>query len=111
MIELATPTPFRRGETLEGAVIYVDGFGNLVTNLDRETIDKFVASFRPARLLVRIGNGAAMEIFNAYGDAPADAALATFGSFELLEIAVRDASAASFFKSDEGAPVTVMLSK
>jgi S-adenosylmethionine hydrolase len=111
MTQLAIPTPIRRGETLEGAVIYTDGFGNLVTNLDRETIDNFAASFHPARLLVRIGDGAAMEIVKAYGDAPSDAALATLGSFELLEIAIRDGSAASFFKSDAGAPVTVMLSK
>ncbi|HXN87182.1 MAG TPA: SAM-dependent chlorinase/fluorinase [Candidatus Binataceae bacterium] len=111
MTQLTIPAPIRRGDTLEGAVIYIDGFGNLVTNLDRETIDNFAASFRLARLLVRIGNGAAMEIFKAYGHAPSDAALATFGSFELLEIAVRNGSAASTFKSGEGAPVTVILSK
>ena len=111
MTQLEIPAPIRRGETLQGAIIYIDGFGNLVTNLDRETIDTFAACFRPAQLLVRIGNGAAMEILKAYGDAPSDVALATFGSFELLEIAVRDGSAASFFKSGEGAQVTIMLSK
>ena len=108
---LAIPAPFKRGDTLQGTVIYTDGFGNLVTNIDRETIDNFAASFRSVPLLVRIGNGAPMEIFKAYGDASPGAALATFGGFELLEIAVRDGNAASFFKSGEGAPVTVRLSK
>ena len=51
-----------------------------------------------------------MEIFQAYGDVPAGAPLATLGSFELLEIAVRDGSAASFFGLGEGAPVTVIVS-
>lgn len=111
MTQLSIPTPIKRRNTLEGAVIYIDGFGNLVTNLDRETIETFAASFRSVPLLVRIGNGAPMEIFKAYGDVPSDAALATFGSFELLEIAVRDGSAASFFKSGAAAAVTVMLSK
>jgi len=51
-----------------------------------------------------------MEIAGAYGDVPTGAPLATFGSFELLEIAVRDGSAASFFGSGEGAPVKVIVS-
>ena len=38
----------RRGKTLAGEVIYVDGFGNLVTNIDRATLDAFAASFRAA---------------------------------------------------------------
>lgn len=98
----------RRGKTLEGKVIYVDGFGNLVTNIDRATLDAFAASFRTASLLVRIGKGASMETFQSYGDAPSGAPLATFGSFELLEIAVRDGNAARFFGSGEGASVTVI---
>jgi S-adenosylmethionine hydrolase len=36
-------------------------------------------------------------MFQAYGDAPSGAPLATLGSFEFLEIAVRDGSAASRF--------------
>ena len=38
-----------------------------------------------------------MEILQAYGDVPSGAPLATFGSFGLLEIAIRDGSAASRF--------------
>ena len=52
-----------------------------------------------------------MEIFQAYGDVPSGAPLATLGSYEFLEIAVRDGSAASRFESGEGAPVKVIVSK
>ena len=104
-------TPARRhGKTLEGEVIYVDGFGNLVTNIDRAALEAFRASFRAGRLLVRIVKGASMEIFQAYGDVLTGAPLATLGSFELLEIAIRDGNAASFFEMGEGAPVTVSVS-
>ena len=33
---------------LDGKVIYIDGFGNLVTNIDRATLEAFAASFRAA---------------------------------------------------------------
>ncbi len=102
--------PEHRGSKLVGRVIYVDGFGNLVTNLSRETIRQFAARFPARPLLTRIKRGAAMKILNAYGDAPSGAPLATFGSFELLEVAIRDGNAASFFGAGEGTPVTVGFS-
>ncbi len=111
MEQLSIATPTQTGKTLLGEVIYVDAFGNLVTNLNRATLDAFGACFRAASLLVRIGKGASMEIFQAYGDVPSGVPLATLGSFELLEIAVRDGSAASRFGLSEGAPVKVIVSK
>jgi S-adenosylmethionine hydrolase len=111
MKSLAIETAIRRGRTLQGKIIYVDGFGNLVTNIDRATLNAFTASFRAARVLVRIDKGTSMEIFQAYGDVPSGAPLAILGSYEFLEIAVRNGSAASRFESGEGALVTVIVSK
>ncbi len=107
--ELSLPMPRRRGDTLTGAVIYIDGFGNLVTNIDRETLERFAASFRHRELLVRIDHGAGMPLVDSYGAARAGVPLAVCGSFELLEVAVRDASAALFFGAREGTPVTVTV--
>ncbi len=111
MTQLTIPSPEHRARTLMGEVIYVDGFGNLVTNLDRAALEEFAASFRATSLLVRIDKGASMEIFQAYGDVPSGAPLAILGSFELLEIAVRDGSAASSFGMAEGAPVSIIVVK
>ena len=110
MTQLALPTPTRRGNAIEGEVIYIDGFGNLVTNITGAMLEELAASFRASPLLVRIESGATMEIFQAYADAPTGAPLALPGSFELLEIAVRNGSAASFFELHEGAPVKVIAS-
>jgi len=90
-----------------GAVVYVDGFGNLITNIDRASFDRFASRFRGLKLSVRIGRGASIEIRKAYGEAEVDGSLATFGSFERLEIAVRDGSAAKRFAGGPGARVTV----
>jgi len=111
MTELSIGKPRRRDDVLEGEVIYIDGFGNLISNIDRASIDAFAASFRVLRVSVTILKGVSMEIVQAYGDAPTGAPLATFGSFGLLEIAIRDGSAASVLGLSEGAPVQVIGSK
>ena len=104
-LELAEP---REGlEELRGEVLYVDGFGNLVSNIERDALARFEARFPGMRLSVRIAKSAPMRILEAYGDAHEGVPLATFGSFELLEIAVRDGSAARHFGARAGAIVTV----
>ena len=92
---------------LRGAVIYTDGFGNLVTNISREHIERFARRFRGFRLLVRIGRSAPIEIRKAYGDARVRVPLATFGSFDMLEVAVRDGNAADYFAAAAGVSVTI----
>src|SRR5580704_8132924 len=77
MTPLSIEAPTRSGQTLAGKVIYIDGFGNLVTNIDRATLDAFAASFRVPRLSVTIVNGTSMEIVQAYGDVPTGVPLAT----------------------------------
>jgi S-adenosylmethionine hydrolase len=104
---LKLPAPELARDELRGEVIYVDGFGNLVTNLDRSQVARFGTRFRHKNLSVRIDKRAAMNIFDAYGDAPAGAPLATFGSFGMLEVAVRDGNAARRFGASVGAAVRV----
>ncbi len=104
---LELPAPRARTREVRGEVIYVDSFGNLVTNIGRDALRRFAARFHGMPLSVRMDSGAPMEIRNAYGDVRKSASLATFGSFELLEIAVRDGNAACRFAAAPGAVVTV----
>jgi S-adenosyl-L-methionine hydrolase (adenosine-forming) len=95
--------------SLRGQVIYVDGFGNLITNLDRVHISKLKDRFRSRRLLVTIKRGKRIPILPAYGDASPGAPLAAFGSFELLELAIRDGDAAGYFNAAVGTPITIKV--
>ena len=96
---------------LAGRVIYIDAFGNLVTNITRQHYDKFASRFRGCDLLVRIKRRAPIRLRSTYSDAPVGAPLAMFGSFEMLEIAIRDGNAAEFFGVAGETPVTVVASK
>ena len=108
IVRLEPPRPLTSSREVHGEVIYVDGFGNLVSNIDRATVEEFSTHFRHKSLSVRISRGAAMRLHEAYGDAPKGVPLAIFGSFGLLEVAIRDGNAAMHFAAGTGAPVTLL---
>ena len=92
---------------LDGEIIYVDNFGNLITNISRVTFERFAHRFKQCRLSIRAERRAPICLCNAYAEAPRGAALAIFGSFDLLEIAVRDGSAATYFGAPLGTRVSI----
>jgi S-adenosylmethionine hydrolase len=94
---------------ISGSVVYVDGFGNLITNIERASVERLAGRFRGSSLSVRIGRRAPIEIRKTYGEADIGQSLATFGSFERLEIAVRDGNAAERFAAGSGAIVTIRV--
>jgi S-adenosyl-L-methionine hydrolase (adenosine-forming) len=108
IVTLELPRPTESSRELRGEVVYVDGFGNLVSNIDRRTAEQFGSRFRHKSLSVRIKGGAAMGILDTYGDTPKGASLAIFGSFNLLEIAIRNGNAAAKFAAGPGTPVSVV---
>jgi hypothetical protein len=111
-VSAMTPAPAGPAVTegrneLAGSIVYIDGFGNLVTNIDRNCYERFASRFRGLPLSVKIERRAPIEIVRAYGEARPGSSLATFGSFEMLEVAVRDGSAAERFAGASGVTVLV----
>jgi len=111
LLDLPAPSAAPDG-TLTGCVIHVDRFGNLITNLRRSRIESMFApaeegsKTRPAAS-VHVGLESIGPIRRAYSDVAPRALLALFSSGDLLEIALRDGSAADRFKACVGAGVTV----
>jgi S-adenosylmethionine hydrolase len=108
---LHLPKPSGTPGVIRGEVLYADAFGNLITNISRKDVARIHSSFPGNEVSVRIRGGAPMKILNTYGEARSGAILATFGSFELLEIAVRDASAATRLRCGVGARVVVRIAR
>jgi S-adenosylmethionine hydrolase len=107
-LEIAKPTVVQSEHDhdavrIEGEVLRVDRFGNLVTNIDRKTFDRISGS----AIDIRVGGHHVPKVVNTYADAAAGEICALFGSTGHLEVAANGASAAGALGVGRGAPVTV----
>jgi S-adenosylmethionine hydrolase len=102
-VRLALAEPRVDARRVSGVVIHVDRFGNLITNIDRETFDRAAAG-RSA--VVDIGGWRIRGIVGTYADAPG-MVCALFGSTGCLEVAEGGGSAARALRVGRGAEVQV----
>ena len=93
-------TPHWWREALRGRVVHVDRFGNLVTDIPASLVD--------ANVQIEAGDVTIDCLSKSYAEA--DGLLAIIGSFDTLEIALKDGSAASLLRLTPGSPVTVRRS-
>ena len=100
-LEWATARP--AGDGIEGEVIHVDRFGNLVTSIAADAIERLVAR---GGVTIRIA-GRAVPLVRTYGDLAPGGAGALVGSHGRLEVAVREGSAAARLRAGRGADVLV----
>ena len=89
---LSTPEPVRVGGQLRGEVIAIDRFGNAITNL-------------PAGPATIAAEGASYRVLRTYGDLAPGAAGALVGSSGLIELVVREGSAAAVLGLGRGTVV------
>jgi hypothetical protein len=101
---LVIPKPAVNGTTIVGEILRVDHFGNLISNIDRRSVE-------PAPLdavEVRVGGQLIPQIVSTYAAAAPGEICALFGSTDHLEIAVNGGSAAVRLGLERGAPVHVV---
>ena len=103
----STPTPTVVSEKhIRGAVIHIDRFGNIITNLT-------AAELTPERISagarVRIGKHEAARLLTHFAEADPNELFAYFGSAGLLEIAVPRQSAARLIEARRGVEVEVIV--
>lgn len=94
------PSPVRDADGVTGQVVLVDRFGNLITNIGKELL----ASCRQP--VVEAGRRE-WPLFPTYGSAEADAPLALFNAFGLLELAIHGGNAAFASALGQGTAVRV----
>jgi S-adenosylmethionine hydrolase len=99
---LAVPRPRQTITGVEGEVVRVDRFGNLITNIDRRTVER-LAEGQP--LIVQLGALRIMRIVATYADSPPGEACALLGGTDHLEIALNGADAAVALGAGRGTPV------
>src|SRR5687767_8055995 len=101
---LDIPQPAVAEESIRGAVLRVDRFGNVITNVDRKTFEKFA---RDVRVQIMAGGGTVGRLVATYADIQSGEVCALFGSTDHLELSANSGSAADFLGLTRGAVVQI----
>ncbi len=101
-MKLDRPAPRHDFQGIAGEVLYVDHFGNLITNIPGEavTLDE-----RPKR--VRVAGVEVPHIVRTYSDVESGTLIALVSSGEWLEVAINQGNAAHKLGASIGTPVTI----
>ncbi|NLE36600.1 MAG: SAM-dependent chlorinase/fluorinase [Pirellulaceae bacterium] len=104
LAELDWPNPVRRQDRIEGAVLKIDSFGNLLTNI---SVDLLVGRPTDGRVCIVCGIYETWGIYQTYGEQPHGTLIALVGSDGRLEVSIVGESAAKRLGVQVGTPVVV----
>jgi len=106
-VRFNTPTPTVVSEKLiRGAVIHVDRFGNLITNI---TSNELTEQLVRAGARVKVGTHEAARVLTHFAEANQNELFAYFGSAGFLEVAVPRQSAARVVEGRRGTEIEVVV--
>jgi len=103
LVALDWPEPRKAGEELRGCVVWVDAFGNLITNISQEMLSEIGGS----NCEVSCAGHVVQDMVRAYGQQPPGTLVALVGSAQLLEIALVQGSAAERLGAKVDDPISV----
>ena len=102
LVQLQVPLPTGSADGVDGVVLRVDHFGNLVTNIDRHTLGPFLGA-----LTIQVAGSLVRGVSTTYAETPPGTLCAIVGSTDTLEIAINGGSAAAALGEGRGTVVRV----
>ena len=103
-VHIKTLKPDLKGSILEGTVIYVDRFGNLITNMTRTAFEKFAGQ---GRFEIVADDVTLDGVARTYSDACPGTIIALFGSTDNLELSAVMGNAARMLHLGVGDKISV----
>jgi len=104
MVSIEIPTATAEDDGIHGTVLRVDRFGNLVTNIDRKSVERFSQA---GPVTIDAGGHTVERLVATYTELPEDGVGGLFGSTDHLEIAAPSSSAAERLGLTRGAVVSI----
>ena len=105
-LDLTAPGAGAEGE-LVGSVVWVDRFGNLITDIDSAALMRLSPTGWKRRLTIEIRGRQLAGVSRSYTQVPPGAMLALIGSRGTLEIAANQGNASTLLDCGRGEPVRV----
>ncbi len=108
LTRLEVPTTFvSTRHELVGAVIAIDHFGNLITNITQAALKRFLGAAISTQCVVRLGRFKIEGMATSYDSVRVGAPMAILGSRKLLEISLNRGDASQYLKARIGQAVKV----
>lgn len=104
LVQLEIPRPHREPQNIQGCVLHVDTFGNLITNIEAAL---FAGDITPGQMRIRCRTARIDGLVATYGAGKPGTLVALMGSSHRLEIALVDGSAAAALEATVGDEVNV----
>jgi len=98
------PEPTFKEGKLVGEIIHVDGFGNLVSNIDQQQLSQFS---KGCSFVVRTGGRTIQGLRKGYWEGKKNELISLFGSGGFLEVSIREGNAQKKLKAKKGDPVQI----
>lgn len=106
-IKITLPRPHIHDDQIEAHVLYVDTFGNLTLDIDSHFLSK-LGWQTGDKFLVKVGDHEyKMPLLESYGYSEPNSLLLVVNSFDHLELAINQGSAASFLKLNVGDSIRI----
>lgn len=100
--------PISDKDGVQGWIVHIDHFGNLISNIPESMIRKAGAD---ANLKIYVGNTIFDTIVNTFGDVPDGEPAAYIGSSGVLEIAINKGDAREMLGVEKGAQISIVVQK
>lgn len=100
--------PIGDKDGLQGWVIHIDRFGNLITNISESLLEDKVGR---RKVRIYVGNTMIDHMVNTFGDVEQGEPVAFIGSSGMLEIGINKGNAADMLSVDKGAQISLILQK
>ncbi len=100
--------PIADEEGVQGWVMHIDRYGNLITNIPESFIRKYDST---SAFKIYVGNTILKSISDTFSEVPDGEAVALIGSSGMLEIAINKGNAEQMLGVEKGAPVSLVIQK
>lgn len=100
--------PIADKDGVQGTVIHIDKFGNLITNIPQTLIKEVVEG---KKVKIYIGNVILNDISNTFGAVAEGEPVAYIGSADMLEIGINKGDAEEMLGVQKGAQISLVLQK
>lgn len=104
-VKLAEAIPIQSDQKVTGEIVYIDDFGNILTNIPSNLLRSSVSETKR----VRFGETTLSKFASHYAEVGKGELVALISSFDTLEIAINHGNAAKVLHAEIGAKVDVLF--